>query len=618
MIKGKHLFLILLTGLFVSALCLGLYYVDNKYTRTGPQPISGVLFYEQETRLYYLTRQWVLYPGVLLTPDTVQKYSGYRTYGDIGGKNPTVAGGMTYRLTMMLPKTQREYALELSEVFSACKLYVNGRLLLQLGDPEPKTYQEGLASQIVTFTASGQTELLLVANDHSGLTGGLTYPPAFGDVDVVMTMREGRLLLHGAGVLVSLLGMLLTVTFGLKGGQRRRGIGTSLLCLSLVVVTGYPLYHGLFVTPVQPWYTLEPTCYYAILLLSLFLYGEICGLTPRHTWLLSAPCIVGLLFTLVRFGAASILPPAAAQIFSAASDGIKYYTAVCLLILSAWALWREKTHSLLLLCGAVSLAVCLIWDRLLPLYEPIIGGWFGETGGVLLVFSLGSVLWLDAAEAYRFRLSYAESVHRMEQRLAMQREHYSQLSSQIRLAREAGHDLRHHMRTLRGLSEQGQWERLSAYLREYEPHVQERELQVWSDHPAADAVLSHYAKLARELNAVYDVRFSAPPDLPFPDDELCIILGNLLENAVEAISRQRHGARRLYLRGDVTDGQLRLVVDNSFDGTIRQRDGIWISAKHPGPGLGLSSVATIAEKYGGLTDFYGAQGMFHASVLIPL
>ncbi len=606
-----------LTVLLCSLLCLGLWRWDNKYTRTEIQPINGVLFFSPNTELCYLTREWMVYPGVLLTPETVGSYSGYRCYSDIGGAPDRTADSMTYRLSLILPETPRTYALELPEVFSACRLYVDGRLLLTLGDPEPDTYHSGMASRPVTFTASGETELLLTSTDRSGIGRGLTYPPAFGTPDAVRAVREGRLLLHGAAMILALIGTLLALTIGLRAAPMR-GILTALLCLALAVVTGYPLYHGLGVTGVQPWYTIEPACAYALLLLALLLFGRIYALPLRRRLWLAAPCVVGLALTLIRFGAAAVLPDAAAVIFSFISALLKAYTALCLIGMSLRALWQGKCRSTLLLCGSAALAVCLCWDRLLPAFEPILGGWLSEVGGILLVAALAAAIWLDAVEAYRFRLTYEASFEQMEQRLAMQKEHYSQLSGQVKLAREAGHDLRHHMRILRELADQENWPRLTHYLAEFEPHMRERDITLWSDHPIADAVLNHYAAAARRLNVAFDVRFAVPPTLPIPNAELCILLSNLLENAIEAITRQSGGTRRLYLRGDVHDNQLRLVLDNTYTGELRQKNGIWLSTKHTGAGLGISSVTSIVEKYGGLTDFSADGSVFHASLLIPL
>ncbi|MEG2203781.1 MAG: GHKL domain-containing protein, partial [Oscillospiraceae bacterium] len=377
-------------------------------------------------------------------------------------------------------------------------------------------------------------------------------------------------------------------------------------------------FHALQITSFQPWYTLETMCFYGLLFLAVLLQCDLYEVRGKVTFFLALPCALGTIFALMRVSGAAYWSPQISAIFSFVSVLVKYYFAICIILLSCWALFHEKRYSVLLMSASISFAVFLVFDRFLPLYEPIFGGWFGEVGGALMAAALGAALWMDALDAYRFRLTYADGYRQMEQRLVMQKEHYQQLSEQIQRSREAAHDLRHHMRTLRGIATEGQIDRLIAYLDSYEPHLTEREITVWSDHPAADAVIGHYAASAKRMGVIYDVRLAIPPDLPLPDDELCILLGNLLENAMEALERQKIGQRRLYLRGDFSHGRMRLILDNSFDGSLKERDGKYISIKHGGFGLGVSSVRAIAEKYGGLADFSAEEYTFHASVMIPV
>lgn len=613
----KGAFLTFLVMILTSLLCVGLYHTDNKYTHQSPQPINGILFYEEQQPLTYLTRQWMVYPDVLLTPEEVDTYQGYRYYENIGENGKNESGSRTYRMTFLLPEETREYALELPEIFSACKLYVNDRILLQLGEPSPENYQEGISNRVVPFTAAGKTELLLAVSDFSGVNCGLTYPPSFGPAEDILSAREMRLFLHEGLVVLSLLGAVLSMLLGINGNQKRGLLG-SLLCLCLAIITGYPLYHGILTTAVQPWYTLEPVCYYALLLLALLLQCTIYEIQPKSRLYLSLPCMIGILATIISFGGASILPESTIHGFSQLSAGLKYYTASTLLVLSIRALQKEKCHSTFLLCGSSALVVCLIFDRLLPLYEPIYGGWFGEIGGCLLAGSIVLAVWIDAVHAYRYRLIYETNLLQMQQQLEMQKNHYHQLSEQIRLAKEASHDLRHHIRALRSFAEQQQWEHLKDYLDAYEPHVQKRQLLQWSEHHTADAILQYYSVLAKELDAVYDVRLTIPPDLAFPDDELCIILSNLLENAIDAVSRQENGIKEIYLRGSLINNCLGIVADNTFSGQIKQNNGMFLSTKRAGYGLGLQSVQTIVEKHNGIADFSAEDGRFKTSVFIPL
>ncbi len=618
--KKKGIFLAVITLLLTSSLCLLLYRFDNKYTQPSLQPISGLLFLPasdlERTPVRFLTREWEYYPGLLASPEELGRSESYRTYLDIGEISYLTNGAGTYRLTLLLPDAETNYALELPEIFSAYRFYVNGEQVLQMGEPDPMRYRPQIASRMITFTASGRTELVLAVSDYSGIYSGLTYPPVFGKPSAVLTLRDIRLLVHSSGVLTAFSGMILSICFGIKG-NRKRGILFTLCCLCLIGITGYPLLHTFFVTGYQPWYSIEIGSLYLLLLLAVLLQCDLCKLPGKFSLLLAVPCGIGLILSLMQSIGASFWSRPVSLIFSGAFDLVKLYSALCLIGLSAWALGKGTQYSAPLFCASISLAGFLLFDRLFPLYEPIVGGWFVEFGAVFLSLGLAAVLWNDAMNAYRFRLRYEEEYHQMERRLSMQKEHYKQLSGQVERTREAVHDLRHHMRALRTMAQQSETEKILAYLDAYEPHLAEREVTTFSAHPTADAILSYYAAAARKIGAVYDVRLSIPPDLNFPDDELCIILGNLLENALEAMANLP-GERQLYLRGDASDGRFGLVVENSFDGKIQIHDGHYLSTKHAGYGLGLQSVSAIAEKYGGLADFSPEGTHFHASVMIPL
>lgn len=95
----KHLAARLLTMLFTvalgCALCLVLYYKDNKYTSPGPQGIDGLLVLREadltEDQIHYLIHGWAFYPDVLFTPAQLQEEGDdrYMTYCAIGEK-PTL------------------------------------------------------------------------------------------------------------------------------------------------------------------------------------------------------------------------------------------------------------------------------------------------------------------------------------------------------------------------------------------------------------------------------------------------------------------------------------------------------------------------------------------------
>ena len=149
----RLVFWVILSFLLSSAVCIMLYFLNNKYTDPAPQAENGYLDLTQETEetypLRFLRDGWAFYPDALLGPEDFndgapKEYMVYTSIGDFTrfdrmGTRETPFGCGTWVLDLWLPETG-DYALELPEIFSAYRFYVNDRLVLQTGDPDPETY----------------------------------------------------------------------------------------------------------------------------------------------------------------------------------------------------------------------------------------------------------------------------------------------------------------------------------------------------------------------------------------------------------------------------------------------------------------------------------------------
>ena len=116
-----------------------------------------------------------------------------------------------------------------------------------------------------------------------------------------------------------------------------------------------------------------------------------------------------------------------------------------------------------------------LWsDRIGYLYEPILGGGFPETGGLILTAAFGCVLWRDLSEAYKIRLTYEVYSHQTELRLLAQKNHYDRLKEQMEETSRVRHDMRQHLRVLSALLEREQYGEMQKYLCRYTREFQER------------------------------------------------------------------------------------------------------------------------------------------------
>ena len=134
---------------------------------------------------------------------------------------------------------------------------------------------------------------------------------------------------------------------------------------------------------------------------------------------------------------------------------------------------------------------------------------------------------------------------------------------------------------------------------------------------AADGVVGYYCALAKREQIPFSVQLDLPECLPVDEIDLCLVLSNLLENALEASLRTAPARRRIELTAYLHGNSLALIqVENTYDGVIREKDGVFLSSKRKGDGVGIQSVRHIAEKSGGVSTVTYQDGLFCAKVML--
>lgn len=228
--------------------------------------------------------------------------------------------------------------------------------------------------------------------------------------------------------------------------------------------------------------------------------------------------------------------------------------------------------------------------------------------GLLLLFYL--LFYLIARE-----LIANVELQRENQFLHMQATQYAVLREGIDETRRARHDMRHHFSTLSALAQREAWDELRDYLSDVSASIPADGLAL-CENQAVDGVVGRYAFLSRQAGVVFSCELALPPSLPVKEMDVCVVLQNLLENALEA-SRALERGGYIRLKGSLHGDRLVLLtVENAYSGELAERDGALQSTKPGGGGIGLASVAHIAEKNGGYFRLMYGEGVFTANVML--
>ena len=200
--------------------------------------------------------------------------------------------------------------------------------------------------------------------------------------------------------------------------------------------------------------------------------------------------------------------------------------------------------------------------------------------------------------------------------LSMQQQRYESLRTAIEEARQARHDMRHQFNQISALAEAGDLENLKSYLAKTVSRIPNLDM-CFCENRAADSVVGYYCAMAKRDEIPFRARLDLPETLPVDEIDMCLVLSNLLENALEASLHTAPGRRQIELTACVHADRILLIeVENAFDGEVNEKNGVFRSSKRRENGIGIQSVTHIAEKTGGTSTFTHQNGTFTAKVML--
>lgn len=604
-LKRRKALLLIAASLFCSFFLFYLCYrFDNKYTGNAMQPINGVLFLGPKELdrypVHFLVNEWAAYDNVLLSPDDFK--SGVQPvpdrYMQIGTGPDTVRTGSTsYALLLELPEIPAAYTLELPEIFSSYTLYVNDLPLVSQSVPRGGSYGDRLQTGSITFSASGDTRILIAVENHAYYYGGILSPPAFGKPVAVSALLNRQLVFHTLLLAIAGFQALFFFLPGIYSLHPQRYLFAG-LCLMFIGYT-YHNIQSIFPHPLFLFTSLELFCYYGMFLFLLMLASRLCTTRfPFKNAFIALGCGICFLALWIPY-----LGKYASWI-SAVLNLYKAITAVIFLLYAITAAFHENTGRKSLLAGISVFSAALIADLIWPLFEPVYFGWFPEIAGACFILILGALLLTEAQQLKRHQLQLEQTQVYYQQQIVRQEQHYETLVGQIEHTKKARHDLRHHVTIIRQMLLDNRLKEALDYLGEYEGSLNLSEKMIFSSHYKIDVIIRYFYTMAYENGITVSVDITLPQQLNISETNLCIVFGNLMENALESCMKSTDKHPYIRLSTMLYHSQIVISMENTLGAPpIPCKDGFMSTKKAGRKGLGISSIQTIARSYGGEARF---------------
>lgn len=198
------------------------------------------------------------------------------------------------------------------------------------------------------------------------------------------------------------------------------------------------------------------------------------------------------------------------------------------------------------------------------------------------------------------------------------------LEEQYSQAERLRHDLKNHVLALRGLWEEQAWKKLGDYLEKMENSAQLGTHEEAAGNRAVDVLLCQKRKMAEAKHIIWECDVQIPKRCHIDEFDLCVLFGNILDNAVEACERlqrkdQGQGVQPfIRVQAGAVKSCFLLEVTNSMDEDERKKSRTMEKENPQGYGIGLLNVGDVVREYNGVMKTEIQNGVYDISVLLPL
>ena len=197
-------------------------------------------------------------------------------------------------------------------------------------------------------------------------------------------------------------------------------------------------------------------------------------------------------------------------------------------------------------------------------------------------------------------------------------QHVAEVENMYRKMRTWRHDYHNHMQVLTAYLEAGEVERARAFLDEINENLVRVDTVLKTGNTMVDAILNSKISLMSAKEIRVDATAHVPATLAVTNIDLCVIIGNLLDNAMEACEKLPAESRFVRIYISVKGNHLYMSFTNSAGKKQTKVGNIFASTKGADHGFGLSRVDTLVEQYGGYLTRASEDGGYTTEVILPL
>lgn len=622
MVITKKNKLLLIFGLFMTVFFINLPVVYTYFYHdiTGaPKAIGGVIdlsYVDNIHKKIYLDGEWEFYwkrfivsePGELHKPDLIMKVPGEWSNYKINGEDLPAGGFASYRLNMTGTPHENNVSLFIPDYGGAYKVFIDGTLVAESGIVSKNTDKIFTVpkTNLYPLTLSAGITHEVVIEVATKRFSGLYMTPILSNYHQTMSennLRNAiRFILFGIA-LFCFLSLLAMYTMIVRRKLHFFWMPVIILFILIRIIMTSEFY-SLWQTVLFFNMSYESTnelMYLTTFILKymlIFLVQEQCGIEFRKSEKIGFLVYYLFLYFIYLFVPQSVYNNYLSVLVPILSYVLDIYMFT--------KIYRER-EKLKKFSVAVYWCVILIIVGLAIDSYYINGKIYMDMSMTLLLLFTSCALIIVVIYVMRsidLYDDFAISSSRLEflnSQIDIQKEYYNALRGQINEVREIKHDIHHFIGVMRRLVDDGELDKLKIFLNKYGEKIQKENLPIFCENVVANSIIGYYYLQSKKYGINFDSRCNIDSEIPMSDSDICIILGNTLENAIDACRQMDNTQIRFVsVQAGKMKNQRLIMVKNSYNGRLEARDGQFVTSKvSKSHGLGIRNIKKVIESYGG-------------------
>lgn len=275
-------------------------------------------------------------------------------------------------------------------------------------------------------------------------------------------------------------------------------------------------------------------------------------------------------------------------------------------------------YTFLLLVPVICIVVALIILQMVLENDirnipPVLASYVGLMYINAIVFAIFEGLLRQLDKEYRYKL--------IEKQLELQLNHYNKLAENRAQLMETVHDFKNHLNCIYNLYLYDKHDELGNYIQNL-INVTTSDKVIDTGNIVIDALLNDKYSIAEKMGIEFKKELNLPPNLKVDPTDICAILGNSLDNAIEGCKRIKNSAMRREISLSMTyrNSYLVIVIANTID-QMPVKEGKFFRSSKPSPelhGLGMHSIERTVKKYDGNMVVKCDQGQFKLEIVMSI